>query len=82
MNPHSLTAALRAAGAAVLATDMVVGGRVATAFCSVRPPGHHAERARAMGFCLFNNMAVAAAHALDAHGLKRVAVHLKALGGI
>ena len=74
MNPHSLTAALRAAGAAVLATDMVVGGRAATAFCSVRPPGHHAERARAMGFCLFNNVAVAAAHALDAHGLKRVAV--------
>jgi acetoin utilization deacetylase AcuC-like enzyme len=74
MNPHTLTAALRAAGAAVQATDMVLGGEAAVAFCSVRPPGHHAERARAMGFCLFNNVAVAAAHALDAHGLKRVAV--------
>ena len=74
MNPHTLTAALRAAGAAVRATDMVASREVAAAFCSVRPPGHHAERARAMGFCLFNNVAVAAAHALDAHGLKRVAV--------
>jgi acetoin utilization deacetylase AcuC-like enzyme len=74
MNPHTLTAALHAAGAAVLATDLVARGEAATAFCSVRPPGHHAERARAMGFCLFNNVAVAAAHALDAHGLKRVAV--------
>lgn len=74
MNPDTLTAALRAAGAAVLATDMVVKGEVAAAFCNVRPPGHHAERARAMGFCLFNNVAVAAAHALDAHGLARVAV--------
>jgi acetoin utilization deacetylase AcuC-like enzyme len=53
---------------------MVLGGEAAAAFCSVRPPGHHAERARAMGFCLFNNVAVAAAHALDAHGLRRVAV--------
>jgi len=74
MNPHSLTAALHAAGAAVLATDMVVEGKAANAFCNVRPPGHHAERDRAMGFCLFNNIAVAAAHALEHHGLERVAI--------
>jgi len=74
MNPHSLKAALRAAGAAVLATDQVMRGEAQAAFCSVRPPGHHAERARAMGFCLYNNVAVAAAHALESHGLKRVAV--------
>ncbi len=74
MNPHTLTAALRAAGAAVAATDLVMAGEVESAFCGVRPPGHHAERAHAMGFCLFNNVAVAAAHALDAHGLERVAV--------
>ncbi len=74
MNPHSLKAALRAAGAAVLATDQVLRGEAEAAFCSVRPPGHHAERARAMGFCLFNNVAVAAAHALEGHGLKRVAI--------
>jgi acetoin utilization deacetylase AcuC-like enzyme len=74
MNPHSLEAALRAAGAAVLGTDLVVGGQATAAFCSVRPPGHHAERRRAMGFCLFNNVAVGAAHALEAHGVERVAV--------
>ena len=74
MCPQSLPAALRAAGAAVLATDMVVSGAVDAAFCNVRPPGHHAERARAMGFCLFNNVAVAAAHALEQHGLARVAI--------
>lgn len=74
MNPHTLTAALRAAGAAILATDMVVEGKAANAFCNVRPPGHHAERGRAMGFCLFNNVAVAAAHALEGHGLERVAI--------
>ncbi|MFN7087919.1 MAG: histone deacetylase family protein [Burkholderiales bacterium] len=74
MNPHTLAAALRAAGAAVLATDMVIGGEADNAFCNVRPPGHHAERGRAMGFCLFNNVAVAAAHALEQHGLERVAV--------
>jgi acetoin utilization deacetylase AcuC-like enzyme len=74
MCPHSLPAALRAAGAAVLATDLVISGTAANAFCAIRPPGHHAERHRAMGFCLFNNVAVAAAHALEAHGLERVAI--------
>jgi acetoin utilization deacetylase AcuC-like enzyme len=74
MNPHTLRAALRAAGAAVLATDLVIAGKADAAFCAVRPPGHHAERARAMGFCFFNNVAVGAAHALEAHGLSRVAV--------
>ena len=74
MNPHSLSAALRAAGAAVLATDLVIEGAVRGAYCNVRPPGHHAERERAMGFCVFNNVAVAAAHALEAHGLERVAI--------
>ncbi|KPK13873.1 MAG: deacetylase [Anaerolineae bacterium SG8_19] len=74
MNCHTLAAARRAAGAVVHGTDLVIGGKAASAFCSVRPPGHHAEHARAMGFCLFNNVAVGAAHALAAHGLKRVAV--------
>lgn len=74
MNPHSLEAAERAAGAGVLAVDLVAGGRVAGAFCTVRPPGHHAMRARPMGFCIFNNIAVAALHALEAHGLERVAI--------
>jgi acetoin utilization deacetylase AcuC-like enzyme len=72
--PGSWQAALRAAGAAVAATDAVIAGRAATAFCAVRPPGHHAERAAAMGFCFFNNVAVAARHALTVHGLERVAV--------
>jgi acetoin utilization deacetylase AcuC-like enzyme len=74
MGPHTLTAALRAAGAVVLATDLVLAGEVDTAFCNVRPPGHHAERAQAMGFCVFNNIAVGAAHALRTHGLQRVAI--------
>jgi acetoin utilization deacetylase AcuC-like enzyme len=74
MNPHSHRAALRAAGAVVKATDMVMSGEVENAFCNVRPPGHHAERARAMGFCFFNNVAVGAAHALEKHGLERVAI--------
>ena len=67
-------AALRAAGAAVAATDAVIAGELENAFCAVRPPGHHACRDQAMGFCFFNNVAVAARHALDAHGLKRVAI--------
>lgn len=74
MNPYSYTAALRAAGASVLAADLVLEGKARNAFCSVRPPGHHAERRRAMGFCFFNNVAVGAAHALEAHGLERVAI--------
>jgi acetoin utilization deacetylase AcuC-like enzyme len=74
MNAHTLPAALRAAGAAVLATDLVVAGKADAAFCSVRPPGHHAERSRAMGFCFFNNVAVAAAHALEHYDLARVAI--------
>ena len=74
MNPQSLCAALRAAGAVVRATDLVMSGETKRAFCAVRPPGHHATRGRPMGFCLFNNVAVGAAHALAAHGLERVAV--------
>jgi len=74
MNPHTLHAALRAAGAAVLATDLVMRGEADSAFCSVRPPGHHACRARPMGFCIFNNVAVAARHARHAHGVERVAI--------
>jgi acetoin utilization deacetylase AcuC-like enzyme len=74
MNPHTVQAALRAAGAAVLATDLVLAGKAPTAFCNVRPPGHHATRDAAMGFCFFNNVAVGIRHALDAHGLERVAL--------
>ena len=74
MCPHTLNAALRAAGAAVEATDLVLGGSAATAFCSVRPPGHHAGRSAAAGFCFFNNVAVGIRHALDVHGLQRVAL--------
>ena len=74
MMPDTLEAALRAAGAVVMGVDLVVSGQVESAFCSVRPPGHHAERHRAMGFCYFNNIAVGAAYALDVHSLDRVAV--------
>jgi len=74
LNPHSLEAARHAAGALVLATDLVARGECRSAFCAVRPPGHHAERNRAMGFCLYNNVAVGAAHAMAAHGMKRLAI--------
>ena len=74
MNPFSLNAALRAAGAVVLATDLVLAGEVNNAFCAVRPPGHHAEPDRAMGFCLFNNVAVGVAHAITHHHLQRIAI--------
>jgi acetoin utilization deacetylase AcuC-like enzyme len=73
MNPHTWNAALRAAGAALAATDAVIAGELENAFCAVRPPGHHACRDRAMGFCFFNNVAIAAKYALDRHGLERVA---------
>ncbi|HUL97617.1 MAG TPA: histone deacetylase family protein [Usitatibacter sp.] len=74
MNARSLSAALRAAGAVVAATDLVMAGEVRNAFCAVRPPGHHATPARPMGFCLFNNVAIGAMHAIEAHGLERVAI--------
>jgi acetoin utilization deacetylase AcuC-like enzyme len=72
--PGTWDAVLRAAGAAVAATDAVIDGSADTAFCAVRPPGHHATRDAAMGFCFFNNVAVAARHALDVRGLQRVAI--------
>jgi acetoin utilization deacetylase AcuC-like enzyme len=74
LNPHSWNAALRAAGAAVAATDAVIAGELDNAFCAIRPPGHHARPTEAMGFCLFGNVAIAARHALEAHGLQRVAI--------
>ena len=73
-NPDSFRAALRAAGAAVLGVDLVMSGQQRLVFCNVRPPGHHAERMRAMGFCIFNNIAVGAAHALYEYHLEKVAV--------
>jgi acetoin utilization deacetylase AcuC-like enzyme len=72
--PATWHAAVRAAGAAVAATDAVIAGEVENAFCAIRPPGHHATRSEAMGFCFFNNVVVAARHALDVHGLQRVAI--------
>lgn len=74
MCPRSLRAARLAAGAAVQGVDMVLSGQVDNAFCAVRPPGHHAERTRTMGFCFYNNIAVAALHALTFHSLERVAI--------
>jgi len=74
MNRKSLSASLRAAGAVVRAVDLVLGGGETRAFCAVRPPGHHATPRSAMGFCIFNNVAVGAAHALESHGLERVAI--------
>lgn len=72
--PETWAAVVRAAGAAVAATDAVIDGEVENAFCAVRPPGHHATRDQAMGFCFFNNVAIAARHALDVRGLQRVAI--------
>ena len=74
MSPASGEAALRAAGAVVAAVDAVIAGEADNAFCAVRPPGHHAEPERAMGFCLFNNVAIGALRAREVHGLARVAV--------
>lgn len=72
--PGTWEAVLRAAGAAVAATDAVIKGQVENAFCATRPPGHHATRKQAMGFCFVNHVCVAARHALDAHRLERVAI--------
>ena len=74
INAFTWEAALRAAGAALEATDAVVAGELENAFCAVRPPGHHACRDKAMGFCFFNNVAIAAKYAVERHGLKRVAI--------
>lgn len=74
VSPGSGEAALRAAGAVAMAVDAVMGGEVRNAFCAVRPPGHHAEASRAMGFCLFNNVAIGAEQARKVHGLARIAV--------
>lgn len=74
INVHTWTAALHAAGAAIDATDAVMAGEMENAFCSVRPPGHHACRDKAGGFCFFNNVAIAAKYALERHNLKRVAI--------
>src|SRR5215831_7121115 len=74
MNPDSWEAALRAAGAVVDATDRVIAGELTNAFCAIRPPGHHALMRGAMGFCFLNNVAIGALHAIERHGLKRVAV--------
>jgi acetoin utilization deacetylase AcuC-like enzyme len=74
MSPGSVHAAFRGAGAVVKAVDMVLDDEVANAFCAIRPPGHHAETSTPMGFCLFGNAAIGAKHALEAHGLSRVAV--------
>ena len=74
MNPYSLAAARRAAGAGLLAVDELMAGHAQNAFCAVRPCGHHATPSRAMGFCIFNNIAVAAAYAVESKGLERVAI--------
>jgi acetoin utilization deacetylase AcuC-like enzyme len=74
LNPFTYKAAIRAAGAVVLGVDLVMTGKVDNAFCNVRPPGHHASRIRASGFCFFNNVAIGALHALEHHGLNRVAI--------
>lgn len=74
MNPYTLEAALHAAGAAIKGVDLVMSSEVNNVFCNIRPPGHHAHRSSSAGFCIFNNIAAAAAHAIEHHGLKRVAI--------
>ena len=74
MNPFTLNAALHAVGAVIRGVDLVMSGSMETAFCNIRPPGHHAGRASASGFCIFNNVAAAAAYALEKHGLQRIAI--------
>ncbi|HEY9057257.1 MAG TPA: histone deacetylase family protein [Aurantimonas sp.] len=74
LSPGTLRAAQRAAGAGILGVDLILSGEACPVFCPIRPPGHHAVADKALGFCLFNNVAVAVAHALDAHGLKRIAI--------
>ena len=74
MNPHTWQAALRAAGAAIAGVDAVMKGEVENVFCAVRPPGHHAEPTRSMGFCLFDNVAIAARYAMETYGIERVAI--------
>jgi len=74
MTPYTLSAALRAAGAVIKAVDLLVLNQAKSAFCNIRPPGHHAEHNRAMGFCFFNNLAIGVVHALQFHKLQRVAI--------
>jgi acetoin utilization deacetylase AcuC-like enzyme len=74
MNPHTLSAALRAAGAVIKGVDLVMTHKSQHVFCNIRPPGHHAERGKAMGFCFFNNLAIGVAHALAHYHLKRIAI--------
>lgn len=74
VGPGTMKAAVRSAGAGILGVDLVMKGEVENAFCAIRPPGHHAEHGKAMGFCFFNNVAVAARHALEVHGLERVSI--------
>lgn len=74
LNPYTVEAARYAAGAGIAGVDAVMAGRARTAFCAVRPPGHHASPTQALGFCFLNNVAIAARHALEAYGLSRVAI--------
>jgi acetoin utilization deacetylase AcuC-like enzyme len=74
ISPDTLPAAKRAAGAVVAAVDLIATAKIQNAFCSVRPPGHHAESDRAIGFCIYNNIAVGVTHAMETHGIKKVAV--------